>query len=110
MGSPEFSNNIYLNYDNKNDVWTDLDQIVHVLDVITPKREYILNNLINTKKNGYEINSTYLAELTNVKQGEFTSIDGIINYINDVNSFDIHDFYVKLLVTINSGYNLIKIN
>lgn len=83
--------------------WTDLNQLIHMLDVgYKPTQEELIIGLKNSLKYGYELNQSIKEKQIN--EG-FTTILQMIEYIQDEN-YSQGIFYTTLCQTIQCGYNL----
>jgi len=87
--------------------WTDLNQIISLVEMNLLDKENLLSGLKNSIGNGFEIKMVG-NNITNqnINQG-FNSIEEIITYVANEN-YNRNDFYVLLIQTINFGFNLVN--
>lgn len=85
--------------------WTDLNQLVSVLDVNFPDREYLEIGLNNTIKNGYELMPIKNSVILPIDSEIFMSLNEILEYVKS-KKYNDKVFYVMLNTTIMMGFNL----
>jgi len=83
--------------------WTDLNQLINMLDVgYKPTQEELIIGLNNSIKYGYELKQ--LIKTKEINNG-FISLQQMVEYIQDEN-YSQGAFYTMLCQTIQSGFNL----